>query len=226
MNGTGERAHHHSSSRHHASPTLSYTAPQHRSHTVPPLPPTGRALQPTARGPTTTTSSEPSSTYWQPQPRAHTPSSKPPIRRNPTTPCNPAKSPPQPPRTRTRSTSDKNPPPPRPFAAPPPRKDIYTTLAGTLPHPMDAEQYYQSVHRELPTDHTTLQGWRLERGEDNEWGTEDDLLWEDTWKGTMDTFLEAAAVTYPRPPGDTRHGLHALLAYHSCKHRNTITLHP
>ena len=91
---------------------------------------------------------------------------------------------------------------------------------------MDAEQYYQSVQRDLPADHATLQGWKQEKGSDNEWGTEDDLLWEDTWKGTMDTFLEAAAETYPRPPGDTRHGLHALLAFHSWEHRHTITLHP
>ena len=42
----------------------------------------------------------------------------------------------------------------------------------------------------------------------------------------MDTFLEAAAATYHRPPGDTRHGLHALLALHSWNHRHTITLHP
>ena len=42
---------------------LPYTAPQHRSHTVPPLPPTGHALQPTARGTTTTTFSRPSNTY-------------------------------------------------------------------------------------------------------------------------------------------------------------------
>ena len=55
---------------------------------------------------------------------------------------------------------------------------------------------------------------------------EEDLLWEDTRKGTMDAFLEAAAETYPRPPGDTRHGLHTLLAFHSWKHRHTITLHP
>ena len=109
---------------------------------------------------------------------------------------------------------------------PPPPKDIYATLAGTLAHPMDAEQYYQSVQRELPADHATLQGWRQEKANDNEWGTEDDLLWEDTPKGTMDTFLEAAAATYPCPPGYTRHGLHALLAFHSWKHRHTITLHP
>ena len=57
------------------------------------------------------------------------------------------------------------PPPP-----PPPQKDIYTTLAGTLTHPMDAQLYYQCVHRELPADHTTLQGWRQEKGADNEWG--------------------------------------------------------
>ena len=91
---------------------------------------------------------------------------------------------------------------------------------------MHAEQYYQSVQRELPADHATLQGWRQERGDDKEWGTEDDLLWEDTWKCTMDTFEEAAAATLPRLPGDTRHRLHALLAFHSWKHCHTITLHP
>ena len=91
---------------------------------------------------------------------------------------------------------------------------------------MDAEQYYQSVQRDLPADHATLQGWKQEEGNDNEWGTEDDLLWDDTWKGTISTFLEAAAETQPRPPGDTRHGLHALLAFHGSKHRHTITLHP
>ena len=108
---------------------------------------------------------------------------------------------------------------------PPPPKDIYATLASTLA-PMDAEQYYQSVQRDLPEDHATLQGWKQEKRYDNEWGTEEDLLWDDTWKGTADTFLEAAAETYPRPPGDTRHGLHALLAFHSWKHRHTVTLHP
>ena len=41
-----------------------------------------------------------------------------------------------------------------------------------------------------------------------------------------DGFLEAAAETYPRLPGDTRHGLHAPLAVHCWKHRHTITLHP
>ena len=91
---------------------------------------------------------------------------------------------------------------------------------------MDAEQYYQSVQRDLPEDHATLQGWKQEKRNDNEWGTEEVLLWEDTWKGTADAFLEAAAETYPRPPGDTRHGLHALLAFHSWKHRHTVTLHP
>ena len=91
---------------------------------------------------------------------------------------------------------------------------------------MDAEQYYQSIQRDLPEDHATLQGWKQEKRNDNEWGTEEDLLWEDTWKSTTDAFLEAAAETYPRPPGDTRHGLHALLAFHSWKHRHTITLHP
>ena len=171
-------------------------------------------------------SSRPSSTYSKPRPRAHTPTSKPRNRRNPTTPCNPAPYPPQPPRTRTRNTSNRNPTaPPRP-RRPPPEKDIYATVAGTLAHPMDAEQYYQSVYRELPADQATLQEWRQERGGNNERGPEDDLLWEDTWKGTMDTFLEAAAATYPRPPRDIRHGLHALLAFHSSKHRHTITLHP
>ena len=42
----------------------------------------------------------------------------------------------------------------------------------------------------------------------------------------MDTLLEAAATTYPCPPGDTRHGLNALFAFHSWKHHHTITLHP
>ena len=42
----------------------------------------------------------------------------------------------------------------------------------------------------------------------------------------METSLDAAAATYPRLPGDTRHGLHALLVFHSWKHRHTITLHP
>ena len=45
-------------------------------------------------------------------------------------------------------------------------------------------------------------------------------------EGTKDAFLEAAAETYLRPPGDTRHGPHALLAFHSWKYRHTITLHP
>ena len=91
---------------------------------------------------------------------------------------------------------------------------------------MDAEQCYQCVLRDLPTDQATLQAWKQEKGNDNEWGTEDDLLWEDTCKGTPDAFLEAAAETYPRPLGDTRQGLHALLAFHSWKHRHTITPHP
>ena len=42
----------------------------------------------------------------------------------------------------------------------------------------------------------------------------------------MDTFLEVAATTYPRQPGNTQRGLHALLAFHRWKHRHTITLHP
>ena len=109
---------------------------------------------------------------------------------------------------------------------PPPPKDIYDTLASTLAHPMDAEQYYQCVLRELQANHATLQGGRQAKGGDNEWGPENDLLWEDTGEGMMDTFLEAAATTYPRPAGDTRHGLHALLACHSLKHHQTITLHP
>ena len=98
---------------------------------------------------------------------------------------------------------------------PPPAEDIYATLASTLAHPMDAEQYYQCALRELPAKNATLQGWRQAKVGDNEWGPEDGLLWEDTWKGTMETFLEAAATTYPRPPGDSRHGLHALLAFHN-----------
>ena len=91
---------------------------------------------------------------------------------------------------------------------------------------MDAEQYYQSVQQDLPAHHATLQEWKQEKGNDNEWCTEEDLLWEDTWKGTTDAFLEAVAETYPRPLGDTRHGLHALLAFHSWKDRHIITLHP
>ena len=207
-NGTAERARHHP----HASPTLSYTVPQH----APPLSPTGRALQPTA-GTTTRTSSRPSDTYWQPRPRAHKPTSSPRNGRSPTTPCHHAPYPPRPPQTRTRNTSLRSPTltaPPRPHRPPPPQKDIYATLASTLA-PMDAEQYYQSIQRDLPEDHATLQGWKQEKRNDNEWGIEEDLLWEDTWKGTTDAFLEAAAETYPRPPGDTRHGLHALLAFHS-----------
>ena len=50
---------------------------------------------------------------------------------------------------------------------PPPPRDIYTTLASTLA-PMDAEQYYQSVQRDLPEDHATLQGWKQEKRNDNE----------------------------------------------------------
>ena len=214
-----ERARHHP----HASPTLSYTAPQ---HAPPPLPLTGRALQPTA-GKTTTTSSRPSDTYWQPRPRAHKPTSNPRNRRSPTTPCHHTPYPPRPPQTGTRNTSERSPTPTAPPRRhrPPPPKDIYATLASTLA-PMDAEQYYQSVQRDLPEDHATLQRWKQEKRNDNEWGTEEDLLWEDTWKGTADAFLEAAAETYPRPPGDTRHSLHALLAFHSWKHRHTVTLHP
>ena len=62
---------------------------------------------------------------------------------------------------------------------PPPQKDIYATLAGALA-PLDAEQYYQSIQRDLPADHATLQGWKQEKRNDNEWSTEEDLLWEDT----------------------------------------------
>ena len=98
-------------------------------------------------------------------------------------------------------------------ATPPPPKYIYVTLAGTLAHPMDAEQYYKSVHRELPADHATLQGWRQERGGDNEWCPEDNLPWEDTWKGTADTFPQAAATTYPGWPGTS--GTASTLSLHS-----------
>ena len=103
---------------------------------------------------------------------------------------------------------------------------MYATPAGTLAHPMDAEPYYQCVQRELPAAHATLQGWRQKKGGDNEWGREEDLLWDDTSEGTVHTFLEAAAATYSRPPGDSRHGLQALLVFHSWKHRHTITLQP
>ena len=160
--------------------------------------------------------SRPYDTYWQPRPRAHKPTSNPRYRRSPPTPCHHAPYPPRPPQTGARNTSERSPSPTAPPCPhrPPPPKDIYTTLAGTLA-PMDAEQYYQSIQRDLLTDHAALQGWKQEKRNDNEWGTEEDLLWEDTWKGTMDAFLEAAAETYPRPPGDTRHGLHALIAFHS-----------
>ena len=89
---------------------------------------------------------------------------------------------------------------------------------------MDAEQYYGCVLRELPANLATLKGWRQAKG-DIEWGPEDDLPWENSLGGTLDTLLEAAATTYPRPPRDTRHGLHALFAFHSWNHHHTITLH-
>ena len=91
---------------------------------------------------------------------------------------------------------------------------------------MDAVQYYQHVLHKLPATHATFQGWKQVKGGDNEWGPEDGLLWEDTWEGTEDVFLKSAATTYPPPSGDTRHGLHALLAFHSWKHHHTVTLHP
>ena len=72
----------------------------------------------------------------------------------------------------------------RPRLLPP--KDIYATLASTLAHPMDAEQYYQRVLQELPANRAALQGWRQTKGGDNEWGPEDNLLREDTWYGTME----------------------------------------
>ena len=183
-------------------------------------------MQPTARGMMTTTSSPPSNTYWQPPPRAHTPTSKPWNRGKPTTPCNPAPYPPQPARTSTRNTSSKKPTAPPRTPPPPPPNDIYATLPSTLAGPMDARQYYQCVLREIPANHATLQGGRQAKESDNNRGLKDDLLWEDTWKGTMDTFFEAAATTYPRPAGDTRHSLHALLAFHSWIHHHRITLHP
>ena len=75
------------------------------------------------------------------------------------------------------------------FRALPPPEDIYATVASTLAQPIDAEQYYQCILQILPAHHATLQGWRQTKGGDNEWGPEDDPLWEDTWDGTMDTFL-------------------------------------
>ena len=56
-----ERAYYHP----HAPSTLLHTAPRKRNLTVPPLLPTGRALEPTARGTTTTTSSQHFNTYWR-----------------------------------------------------------------------------------------------------------------------------------------------------------------
>ena len=63
------------------------------------------------------------------------------------------------------------PPPP-----PSPQKDIYAMLASTLA-PMDAEQYYQCIQQDLAEDHATLRGWKQEKRNDNDWGTEEDLLW-------------------------------------------------
>ena len=114
-------------------------------------------------------------------------------------------------------------------ATPPPPPPPRGHLRHTSQHPGSPHGRLTVLpicKRELPADHATLQGWRQEKGNDNEWGAEDDLLWEDTWKGTIDTFLEPAATTYRGPPGNTQHGLHALLAFHSWKHRHTITLHP
>ena len=116
------------------------------------------------------TCSRPSDTYWQPRPRAHKPTSNPRNRRSPTTPCYHA------PYPRVHRRPEHGTPAP---TAPPPPKDIYATLASTLA-PMDAKQYYQSIQRDLPEDHGTLQGWKQERRNDNEWGTEEDLLLEDT----------------------------------------------
>ena len=129
-NRTAERARHHP----HASLTLSYTALQHRSHTAPPLPPTGRALQPTA-GTTTTTSSQPSDTYWQQRPHAHKPTSNPRNRRSPTTPCHHTPYPPRPPQTRTRNTGERSPTtPPRPHRPPPPKGHLRHTGRNPSPH--------------------------------------------------------------------------------------------
>ena len=89
-----------------------------------------------------------------------------------------------------------------PWPLPPPR-DIYTAPARTLGQPMDAEQYYEHILEELLATHATGQGLRQEKGGDNDWGSEDDLLMEGT-DGTMDTFLEAAGPTHPRPSGDVR----------------------
>ena len=61
--------------------------------------------------------------------------------------------------------------------------------------------YYQSIQRDLPEDHATLQGWEQEKRNNNEWATEEHLLWEDCWKRTKDAFLESAAETYPARPG-------------------------
>ena len=64
------------------------------------------------------------------------------------------------------STADQNadhqreePEPDRGATPPPPAlpKDMYAAQAGTLA-PMDAEQYYQSIQQDLPTDHAALQG--------------------------------------------------------------------
>ena len=66
---------------------------------------------------------------------------------------------------------------------------------------MDAEQYYQSIQRDLCEDHATLQGWKQEKRNDNEWDTEEDLLWEDTWKGTTDAPWKQQPKLTPARPG-------------------------
>ena len=111
-----------------------------------------------------------------------------------------------------------------PLRLPSPR-DLYARLASTLAQPMDAEQYYKHVLQQITATDATLRGWTQVKGGDNEWGSKEDLLREDTY-GTLDTFLEAAATAYPCPPGDTQHSLHALLAFHSWKHHHAVTLHP
>ena len=102
--------------------------------------------------------------------------------------------------------------------------DIYAKLFRTLAEPMDAEQYYQQVLQDLPATHVTLQVSKQEKGGDNERSPEDDLTSEDTY-GSPEGFLEDTPSTYPRPPMETRRGLHVLLAFQTRKHHHAITLH-
>ena len=133
------RAHHSAGTPPHAPRTQPHAKPRSKNHTVPPLSPTGGALQPTAHGTTTTTSSRPSRTCWQP--RAHTSTSTPTNgprdqnHKNPITTCSPAPCPRTTPRTTTRSSSRRDrTAPPRPHRSHHPRtstRQMYLKLGFT-----------------------------------------------------------------------------------------------